>query len=111
MKGAELIAIPTYGYWEKRTRTRAVENGLFIATAFSMSEGASVVTPFGDVAARGDEKGYGFAVIDLNQAVRMKYLSCASYGSPNEYLLSERRGGTLYEELLNDPLCSKIWQE
>lgn len=111
MKGAELIVVPTWGYWEERTRTRALENGVFIASAYSTPKGASVVAPSGEVLAKGTEDtGYAFAEIDLNALHRRPRLSCASFGEPNEYYLCERRGGSIYETILEDPLQSSLWQ-
>lgn len=91
LKGAELIVMPTHGFLPCRAMARAVDNGVYVATAYTNREGAMVIAPDGEVLADGMKNGYAFAEVDLNKPCYVRYLSCGSRGDPNDYYLHERR--------------------
>ena len=93
MQGAELICAPTHGSHIERAITRARENGVWLASAFTSRE-ATLITAPGEspLLDTGEGKGYAVADIDFNDPQRRRYLSCNSYGAPYEYYMCERRG-------------------
>ena len=91
LKGAELLLIPTHGFLKERLITRAVENGVYVASAYTYSEGTMIVAPNGKILDSAAEKGYAFAEIDLNKPVWRQWLSCDSFAEPNPTYLMERR--------------------
>ena len=91
LKGAELIVMPTHGFMECRAMCRAVDNGIYVATAYFYEEGTVVYGPDGTVLDKAIGKGYAMADIDLNKMCFVRYLSCNSRGEPNDYYLHERR--------------------
>ena len=91
LKGAELIVMPTHGFMECRAMCRAVDNGIYVATAYFYEEGTVVYGPDGTVLDKAIGKGYAMADVDLNKTCFVRYLSCNSRGEPNDYYLHERR--------------------
>ena len=53
------------------------------------------------IIARGEEKGYACADLDLNNLIRRPLLSCNSWGSPYEYYMCERRAN-IYGKILEN---------
>ena len=92
MKGAELICIPTHGSHIERAVTRARENGVWLACAYTAREATFITAPGQEpLLDTGEGKGYAVADIDFNDPERRRYLSCDSYGAPYEYYMCERR--------------------
>ena len=92
MRGAELICVPTHGSHIERAITRARENGVWLAAAYTAREETFITAPGADpLLDTGKEKGYAVADIDFIDPERRRYLSCASYGAPYEYYMCERR--------------------
>ena len=92
MKGAELLCIPTHGSHIERAVTRARENGVWLACAYTSREATSITAPGQEpLLDTGEGKGYAVADIDFNDPERRRYLSCDSYGAPYEYYMCERR--------------------
>lgn len=92
MQGAELICAPTHGSHIERAITRARENGVWLASAFTSREATLITAPGMDALLdSGEGKGYAVADIDFNDPQRRRYLSCNSYGAPYEYYMCERR--------------------
>ena len=102
MKGAELVCVPTHGSQLERSVTRAVENGMFFAYAYTNREGTAIIGPGREpYLATAEEKGYAIAEIDFNDLIRRPWLSCDSMGSPYEYYMCERRAN-IYDKLLEN---------
>ena len=102
MKGAELICVPTHGFQLERSVTRAVENGVYFAFAYTHPSGTMITCPSREpIVAEAGEKGYAIAEIDFNDLIRRPWLSCNSAGSPNEYYMCERRAN-IYGKLLEN---------
>lgn len=102
MKGAEIICVPTHGFQVERAVARAVENGVYFAFAYTNREGTMITGPARDsIIARGEEKGYACADLDLNNLIRRPLLSCNSWGSPYEYYMCERRAN-IYGKILEN---------
>ena len=92
MKGAELLCIPTHGSHIERAITRARENGVWLACAYTAREETFITAPGQEpLLDTGEGKGYAVADIDFNDPERRRYLSCDSYGAPYEYYMCERR--------------------
>ncbi len=92
MQGAELVCAPTHGSHIERAITRARENGVWLASAFTSREATLITAPGMDALLdSGEGKGYAVADIDFNDPQRRRYLSCNSYGAPYEYYMCERR--------------------
>ena len=92
MKGAELLCIPTHGSHIERAITRARENGVWLACAYTAREATFITAPGQDpLLDTGEGKGYAVADIDFNDPERRRYLSCDSHGAPYEYYMCERR--------------------
>lgn len=91
LKGAELLVMPTHGFLKCRAMARAVDNGVYVATAYFWNDGTAVYAPDGAILDKATGKGYALAKIDLNKICYVRYLSCNSRGEPNDYYLHERR--------------------
>lgn len=92
MQGAELICVPTHGSHIERAITRARENGVWLACAYTARAATYITAPGAEpLLATGEERGYAVADIDFNDPQRRRYLSCDSYGAPYEYYMCERR--------------------
>ena len=92
MQGAELICAPTHGSHIERAITRARENGVWLACAYTSREATYITAPGQEpLLDTGEGKGYAVADIDFNEPQRRHYLSCDSYGAPYEYYMCERR--------------------
>jgi predicted amidohydrolase len=92
MQGAELICAPTHGSHVERAITRARENGVWLASAYTSREATLITAPgMEPLVDTGAERGYAVAEIDFNDPIRRRYLSCNSYGSSYEYDMCERR--------------------
>jgi predicted amidohydrolase len=92
MQGAELICAPTHGSHIERAVTRARENGVWLACAYTAREQTFITAPgMEPLLDTGEGKGYAVAEIDFNDPERRRYLSCNSYGAPYEYYMCERR--------------------
>lgn len=98
LKGAELVLIPTHGFRLNRAAVRALENGVYLATAHVRGECSVILNQDGQVIADGKEKGYAIADIDLNRKAIVRYLSCSSWAEPNNIYINERRS-ELYNQL------------
>lgn len=91
LRGAELLVMPTHGFLECRAMARAVDNGIYVATAYFWNDGTAIYAPDGTIVDKATGKGYAIAEIDLNKICYVRYLSCNSRGEPNDYYLHERR--------------------
>ena len=98
LRGAEILLIPTHGFRRERTLTRALENGVFLVSAYTHNEGTMVVSSNGKVLDEAGEKGYAFAEVDLNEPIWCPWLACGSSSEPNPTYLMERRP-ELYADL------------
>ena len=87
LKGAELLVMPTHGFLECRAMARAVDNGIYVATAYFWNDGTAIYAPDGTIVDKATGKGYAIAEIDLNKICYVRYLSCNSRGEPNDYYL------------------------
>lgn len=91
LKGAEVLLIPTHGFRIERSKTRAMENGVYLVSAYTHREGAVVISPNGTVLDSGEEKGYAMVEVDLNEPVGTRWLACDSTAENNSTYLMERR--------------------
>lgn len=91
LKGAEILLVPTHGFRKERTMTRALENGVYLVSAYNLSRGTMVVNPDGKVLDEAGDKGYAFAEIDLNEPVWCPWLSCSSSSDVHTTYMMERR--------------------
>ena len=57
LRGAEILLIPTNGFRRERTLTRALENGVFLVSAYTHNEGTMFVSSNGKVLDEAGEKG------------------------------------------------------
>ena len=99
LRGAEILLVPTHGFRRYRTQTRAMENGVYLVSAYTLSEGTMVVGPNGDVLDEADDKGYALVEVDLNEPIWCPWLACGSTAEPNPTYLMERRP-ELYGDLI-----------
>ena len=90
LQGAEIFLVCTHGFRRERTVTRALENGAYLVSAYTLSEGTMVVNPDGEVLDEAGDKGYALAEVDLNEPVWCRWLSCNSSAEPNPTYLMER---------------------
>lgn len=91
MKGAEMLLIPTHGFDLSRIVTRAMDNGIYVASAYTYREGTVIVAPDGALIASGKETGYAFAKLDLNNPTHIYWLSYPADMIPNNIYMNERR--------------------
>ncbi len=106
VKGAEIIAYPIAStnptFYDVMWRSRAVENGLYLAAAISGPGGrcpARVVGPDGKVLAEAwDEQTYAATTIDLSKPFFIPYLSVSCDGENGNFYMAERHPA-LYREL------------
>ena len=99
LRGAEILLVPTHGFRRYRTQTRAMENGVYLVSAYTLSEGTMVVSPNGEVLDEAGDKGYAIVEVDLNEPIWCPWLACGSTAEPNSTYLMERRP-ELYGELV-----------
>lgn len=90
LKGAELLLVPTHGFRLDRAAVRAMENGIYLATAHVRGADSVILDQDGQVIADGREKGYAVAEMDLNHKTMVQYLSSSSWSEPNNIYLNER---------------------
>lgn len=102
LQGAEVLLVTTHGFRRERTITRALENGVTLVSAYTLSEGTMVVSNNGTVLDEAGDKGYALAEIDLNEPIWCPWLACGSTSETNPTYLMERRP-ELYG-LLCDPI-------
>lgn len=106
LKGAELLLLPIAGdteaHWDVVSRARAIDNGVYIASAISAGKLTSrIVAPDGEVLAE-TAGGYAAADVDLNREMRVNWLSVGdAEGEAKSLYIKERRPDT-YEPLLPD---------
>lgn len=106
VKGAEIIAYPIAStnptFYDVMWRSRAVENGLYLAAAISGPGGrcpARVVGPDGQVLAETwNEQTYAATTIDLGKPFFIPYLSVSCDGENGNFYMGERHPA-LYHEL------------
>ena len=91
LRGAEILLVPTHGFRRERSMTRALENGVYLVSAYTYSQGAVVVNPNGQVIAEAEDKGYAIVEVDLNEPIWCPWLACDSTAEPNSTYLNERR--------------------
>lgn len=91
LRGAEVILVPTHGFRRERTLTRALENGVYLVSAYTHNEGTMVVSSNGKVLDEAGDKGYALAEVDLNEPIWCPWLACASSAETNPTYLMERR--------------------
>lgn len=105
--GAEIVLLPIAGdgvpgHWEAVSRTRAIDNGIYLVSSSTVTEIPSqIINPAGEILAEANG-GFGHAVheIDLNQQWRVRYLSVGScMGEAHSLYMEERRPDTYH------PLC------
>lgn len=99
LRGAEILLVPTHGFRRERTVTRALENGVHLVSAYTLSEGTMVVAPNGKVLAEAGDKGYALAEVDLNEPLWCPWMSCDSSAEPYPTYMMERRP-ELYGDLV-----------
>jgi len=93
LQGMELLLIPTHGFAMSRAVSRAMDNGIYLATSQVWSKDTVIVGPDGKVADTGDGKGYAFAEIDLNEPKHIFWLSYPANMIPNNVYINQRREG------------------
>ena len=71
--------------------SRAMDNGIYLATSQVWSKDTVIVGPDGKVLDTGDGKGYAFAEIDLNEPKHIFWLSYPANMIPNNVYRGERR--------------------
>ena len=91
LQGMELLLIPTHGFNMSRAVSRAMDNGIYLATSHVWSKDTVIVGPDGKVVDTGDGKGYAFAEIDLNEPKHIFWLSYPANMIPNNVYRGERR--------------------
>ena len=99
LRGAEVLLIPTHGFRRERTMTRALENGVYIVSAYTHNEGTVVVNNDGKVIAEAGDKGYALVEVDLNEPTWCPWLACGSTAEPHPTYMMERRP-ELYGDLI-----------
>ncbi len=106
LKGAELLLLPIAGdgesHWDVVSRARAIDNGVYIASAIAAGKPASrIVSPEGEVLAE-TTGGYAAADLDFNRETRVEWLSVGpAEGEAKSLYIKERRPDT-YGPLLPD---------
>jgi len=93
LQGMELLLIPTHGFDMSRAVSRAMDNGIYLATSHVWSRDTVIVGPDGKVVDTGDGKGYAFAEIDLNTPRHIFWLSYPANMIPNNVYINQRREG------------------
>lgn len=91
LRGAEVLLIPTHGFRRERTMTRALENGVYIVSAYTHNEGTVVVNNDGKVIAEAGDKGYALVEVDLNEPIWCPWLACGSTAESHPTYMMERR--------------------
>lgn len=91
LKGAEVLLVCTHGFLRERTVTRALENGVHLVSAYTLSEGTMVVSPEGAVLDEAGDKGYALVEVDLNEPVWRRWMACASSADVHPTYMMERR--------------------
>ena len=107
LNGAEIVLFPLAGdgeplHWEHVWRTRAMDNGIYLAASISQGEAkepvpARVIRPDGTVCAETRENpGYAVAEIDLSERFLTYWLSVgpALGEGPSLYLMERRTNGS-----------------
>jgi predicted amidohydrolase len=99
LRGAEIILLPIAGdgvpgHWDIVTRTRAIDNGVFlVASSTSAKSPSRIVGPDGVVLAEASS-GIAIADIDLSAESRVESLSFAALGEGKSLYIKERRPDT-----------------
>ncbi len=91
LKGAEVLLVPTHGFRRERSMTRALENGVYLVSAYTLSEGTVVVSPNGKILDEAGDKGYAFVEADLNEPIWCPWMACSSSAEPHPTYMMERR--------------------
>lgn len=105
LNGAEIVLFPLAGdgdplHWEHVWRTRAMDNGIYLAASISQGEAkeavpARVIRPDGSICAETRENpGYAVADLDLSERFQTYWLSVGpALGEGPSLYLTERRSG------------------
>lgn len=101
LKGAEMLFLPLAGdgsdaHWQAISRTRAMDNGLYLISSGTVSDASCIITPNGEVLAEA-RGNFAYVVkdLDLNAEWRQRYLSVASgTGEGKSLYIVERRPDT-----------------
>lgn len=91
LQGAEILLACTHGFRRERSVTRALENGVYLVSSYTLSEGTMVIAPNGTVVDEAGDKGYAFAEVDLNEPLWCRWMSCDSSAEVNPTYMMERR--------------------
>ena len=91
LKGAEILLACTHGFRRERSVTRALENGVYLVSSYTLSEGTMVIAPNGAVVDEAGDKGYALAEVDLNEPLWCRWMSCDSSAEVNPTYMMERR--------------------
>lgn len=99
LRGAEVLLVPTHGFRRERTLTRALENGVYLVSAYTHNEGTMVVSNNGKVLDEAGDRGYAFMEVDLNEPTWCPWMACSSSAEPHPTYMMERRP-ELYGDLI-----------
>ncbi len=92
LKGVDILCYPTAGFFEPRACMRAYDNGTYLIVSGVQAKNHSrIVNPLGEILDEASKKDYAAAVIDLNQPVYQRWLSCESYACGKDIYRNERR--------------------
>jgi predicted amidohydrolase len=99
LRGAEILVLPiagdgTPGHWEVVSRTRAIDNGVYLVSSATVADTPSqIINPAGEILAEAVGCfSYAFQELDLNQQWRVRYLSVGPcLGEPRNLYTQERR--------------------
>lgn len=105
LKGAEIVFLPIAGdpsarHWDVTSRSRALDNGIYLVASVSEGADSRIIDPEGEVVAH-TTNGLAMADLDLNKESRLWWLSVGpADGEAKSLVIQERRPDT-YKDLLD----------